>query len=255
MAPSSSSKALDLPIVSYSILPREQQERQTLSHAPQYIQFGYNDNNKEWSGYPSTRYMRWIQPLEQELSKQVEYDMDEQDKTWLDLLNQERTRTTTNDPISYEVFEVIMDKLEKEWFDLTKSIPKKSNAVPTENEKCSICDDGECENSNAIVFCDGCNLAVHQDCYGVPYIPEGQWLCRKCTVSPDKPVVSSHFTHPTILPVDYLLTLYCRIAFFVLNLSELLNKLRRDTGDIYSVRFGSLKLEFQTRCTWNRSTD
>ena len=65
-------------------------------------------------------------------------------------------------PIPYEIFEVIMDKLEKEWFDLTKSIPKKSNAIPSENEKCAICDDGECENSNAIVFCDGCNLAVHQ---------------------------------------------------------------------------------------------
>ncbi|KAG6840128.1 hypothetical protein C0991_008687, partial [Blastosporella zonata] len=126
-------------------------------------------------------------PLESELAKQVEYDMDEQDKAWLDTLNAERKKDQLSN-ISYELFEIVMDRLEKEWFDLTKNITKPDLAMPSEDSTCAVCDDSEGENINAIVFCDGCNLAVHQDCYGIPYIPEGQWLCRKCTVSPENPV-------------------------------------------------------------------
>ncbi|GJJ11325.1 hypothetical protein Clacol_005557 [Clathrus columnatus] len=146
--------------------------------------YGYND----FSLFTRPEhYIRYIEPLESELSVQVEYDMDEQDQEWLDLINEERRKAQVG-PVSSEIFEVLMDRLEKEWFELMKRVPKSDIGLPSEDSTCAICDDGEGENSNAIVFCDGCNLAVHQDCYGVPYIPEGQWLCRKCTVSPEVPV-------------------------------------------------------------------
>ena len=130
----------------------------------------------------------------------VEYDMDEQDVKWLDAFNRTRTKDSVG-IIRPAVFEITMTKIEKEWHALEKRIPKPNPKAPQTqrprsssaaavngepgsgdepDSKCAICDDGDCENANAIVFCDGCDLAVHQECYGVPYIPEGQWLCRKC---------------------------------------------------------------------------
>ncbi|KAJ3836367.1 bromodomain and PHD finger-containing protein 3 [Lentinula raphanica] len=174
----------ELPKVSFQKIDDELTSPSTGVDDRQARSYGYND----FSDFERPEhYIRHIEPLEAELARQVEYDMDEQDKEWLDNLNVER-RKEQMDKISYETFEIIMDRLEKEWFDLTKNIPKADFAMPSEDSTCAICDDSEGENSNAIVFCDGCNLAVHQDCYGVPYIPEGQWLCRKCTVSPENPV-------------------------------------------------------------------
>ena len=131
----------------------------------------------------------------------VEYDMDEQDTKWLEVHNLQR-KAEQVEPIKPAVFEVTMTKIEKEWHALEKRIPKPNPKPPQthrprsssaaavngepavageeQDSKCAICDDGDCENTNAIVFCDGCDLAVHQECYGVPFIPEGQWLCRKC---------------------------------------------------------------------------
>ena len=130
----------------------------------------------------------------------VEYDMDEQDVKWLEALNKIRS-TQDVETVKPAVFEITMTKIEKEWHALEKRIPKPNPKPPQthrprsssaaavngepgpgeeQDSKCAICDDGDCENANAIVFCDGCDMAVHQECYGVPYIPEGQWLCRKC---------------------------------------------------------------------------
>ncbi|KAH9962699.1 hypothetical protein BC827DRAFT_1197683 [Russula dissimulans] len=173
-----------LPKVSFVKIVGENSATRAGVHDNQQRSYGYND----FSLFERPlHYIRYIEPLESELAVQVEYDMDEQDQEWLDALNAERKKEQL-DKISYEAFEIVMDRLEKEWFDLTKNIPKPDLALPSEDSTCAICDDSEGENTNAIVFCDGCNLAVHQDCYGVPYIPEGQWLCRKCTVSPENPV-------------------------------------------------------------------
>lgn len=73
------------------------------------------------------------EPLEHDLAVQVEYDMDEQglpetafvgtllinllDHEWLDAVNADRKKEQL-DKVSYETFEIIMDRLEKEWFDL-----------------------------------------------------------------------------------------------------------------------------------------
>ncbi|KAG6895629.1 hypothetical protein C0992_000303 [Termitomyces sp. T32_za158] len=103
-----------LPKVSFTKLDDDVSTQPGGVHDSQARAFGYNDFS-EFQRPDS--YIRHIEPLESELAKQVEYDMDEQDKEWLDALNRERRKEQMSQ-ISYELFEVVMDRLEKEWFDL-----------------------------------------------------------------------------------------------------------------------------------------
>ena len=45
---------------------------------------------------------------------------------------------------------------------------------------CCICNDGDVDTHNEILFCDNCDLAVHQQCYGETILPEGNWYCKPC---------------------------------------------------------------------------
>ncbi|KAJ1882856.1 hypothetical protein H4R99_001976 [Coemansia sp. RSA 1722] len=150
------------------------------------------DTGSGRGGYrrPEAHYVRNAELTEKDLAGQVEYDLDDVDREWLRRLNAARTGGVE---LSAAALENALDALEKEWFDVAKDVQKSISALqqerlPAEESACAICGEEECDNTNAIVFCDGCNLAVHQDCYGVPYIPEGQWLCRRCMLSPDKDV-------------------------------------------------------------------
>ncbi|XP_019661306.1 peregrin isoform X9 [Ailuropoda melanoleuca] len=160
----------------------------SVSTAPKLPEVVYRELEQDTPDAPPrpTSYYRYIEKSAEELDEEVEYDMDEEDYIWLDIMN-ERRKTEGVSPIPQEIFEYLMDRLEKEsYFEShNKGDP---NALVDEDAVCCICNDGECQNSNVILFCDMCNLAVHQECYGVPYIPEGQWLCRRCLQSPSRAV-------------------------------------------------------------------
>ncbi|CDK29729.1 unnamed protein product [Kuraishia capsulata CBS 1993] len=143
---------------------------------------------------------------------QVLYDMDEQDEEYLTVMNERRMAQSQNRVLD-EVLEICFTYLEIEWYFIEKFLPPKNKVdslnnydmmnqaflhsskygsddgtggSPDVDQRCAVCDESECDNSNAIVFCDGCDIAVHQECYGVTFIPEGSWLCRRCLISRSK---------------------------------------------------------------------
>lgn len=130
-------------------------------------------------------YYRYIETSAEE-ETEAEYDMDEEDTAWLEMVNADRTSEGCS-TVSAETFERLVDRLEEEAYLEARSRAPSQSTID-DDAFCCVCLDDECLNSNVILFCDSCNLAVHQECYGVPYIPEGQWLCRCCLQSPQKPV-------------------------------------------------------------------
>ncbi|POR37942.1 Origin recognition complex subunit 4 [Tolypocladium paradoxum] len=46
--------------------------------------------------------------------------------------------------------------------------------------RCAICSKADSKPPNEIILCDNCDFAVHQECYEVPEIPQGDWLCKSC---------------------------------------------------------------------------
>uniref|UniRef100_UPI0030131EA4 Histone H3.1,Protein Jade-1 n=1 Tax=Homo sapiens TaxID=9606 RepID=UPI0030131EA4 len=67
----------------------------------------------------------------------------------------------------------------------TKQTARKStggSGSSDEDVVCDVCQSPDGEDGNEMVFCDKCNICVHQACYGILKVPEGSWLCRTCAL-------------------------------------------------------------------------
>lgn len=49
--------------------------------------------------------------------------------------------------------------------------------------QCLVCNDGDYEETNMIVFCSICQLTVHQSCYGIIDVPADDWICNVCKIT------------------------------------------------------------------------
>lgn len=48
------------------------------------------------------------------------------------------------------------------------------------DDPCDVCGFKDADDGNEMVYCEGCNVLVHQACYNIPTVPDGDWFCRPC---------------------------------------------------------------------------
>uniref|UniRef100_A0A1I7V8Q8 PHD-type domain-containing protein n=1 Tax=Loa loa TaxID=7209 RepID=A0A1I7V8Q8_LOALO len=115
------------------------------------------------------------------------YQADRRDRVYLCKLNEKRIAVGLP-AISEKIFGEVIDKLEVSCCqaihsDLISSVASpiaSADAEFDENVCCDICRQPDYEEDDKIIFCDGCNVGVHQSCYGLDSVPSDEWLCQKC---------------------------------------------------------------------------
>ena len=76
-------------------------------------------------------------------------------------------------------------KLKKQDPKPIRAKPRQKIQAPIEDfgkfspDLCSICFD-DANAIDQIIFCDRCNIGVHQSCYNIPKIPPDKWYCDTC---------------------------------------------------------------------------
>ncbi|XP_077396074.1 protein Jade-1 isoform X2 [Festucalex cinctus] len=112
------------------------------------------------------------------------YDLNEEDVTWLQVANEEFAKLAlpTLDEFSMER---TLEEFERRCHDNMTHATETQEGLGIEYDEdvvCDVCQSPDGEDNNEMVFCDKCNICVHQACYGIQKVPKGSWLCRICAL-------------------------------------------------------------------------
>nr|XP_015816977.2 protein Jade-1 [Nothobranchius furzeri] len=112
------------------------------------------------------------------------YDLDDLDVAWLQLANQE-FRQMALPEVDELTMECVLVELESVCGEKMQQAIETEEGLGIEYDEdvvCDVCRSPEGEDGNEMVFCDKCNVCVHQACYGILKVPQGNWLCRTCAL-------------------------------------------------------------------------
>ncbi|XP_075716569.1 protein Jade-1 [Rhinoderma darwinii] len=112
------------------------------------------------------------------------YNLNEMDVAWLEMINEE-FKDMGMPHIDEYTMERIMEQFEQRCYDNMNHAIETEEGLGIEYDEdvvCDVCQSPDGEDGNEMVFCDKCNICVHQACYGILKVPEGSWLCRTCAL-------------------------------------------------------------------------
>ncbi|XP_059376393.1 protein Jade-1-like [Carassius carassius] len=112
------------------------------------------------------------------------YDLNEEDVVWLQIANEEFSKMGMQ-LLDELTMERVMEEFERRCYDNMSHAMETEEGLGIEYDEdvvCDVCQSPDGEDGNEMVFCDKCNICVHQACYGILKVPEGSWLCRTCAL-------------------------------------------------------------------------
>ncbi|KAM9087478.1 protein Jade-1 isoform 4-T12 [Megaptera novaeangliae] len=112
------------------------------------------------------------------------YDLNDMDAAWLELTNEELKEMGMPELDEYTM-ERVLEEFEQRCYDNMNHAIETEEGLGIEYDEdvvCDVCQSPDGEDGNEMVFCDKCNICVHQACYGILKVPEGSWLCRTCAL-------------------------------------------------------------------------
>lgn len=96
------------------------------------------------------------------------YDCDQMDMAWLSRVNIELDVAGV-ERIGRLDLERLIENFELQSYESLKQAIDKLQSYSIEYDEdivCDVCREPDSEENNEMVFCDGCNMCVHQACYG-----------------------------------------------------------------------------------------